>query len=65
MRFNDVIKSKGFTIASLAAKANVNPRSLEQYSTGRYPLRNARAYFVVAVADALDMHPRDLIALDD
>lgn len=65
MRFNELIWRKGYTVASLAEKAGVNPRSLEQYSSGRYPLRNARAYFIVAIADALDVHPRDLIALDD
>ena len=65
MRFNELIRAKGFTVESLAEKAGVNPRSLEQYSSGRYPLRNARAYFIVAIADALEMHPRDLIALDD
>lgn len=65
MRFNELIRHKGYTVASLAEKAGVNPRSLEQYSSGRYPLRNARAYFIVAIADALDVHPRDLIALDD
>jgi transcriptional regulator with XRE-family HTH domain len=65
MRFNELIRAKGFTVESLAKKAEVNPRSLEQYSSGRYPLKNARAYFIVAIADALEVHPRDLIALDN
>lgn len=65
MRFNEFIRSKGFTVASLAEKAKVSPRSLEQYSSGRYPLKNARAYFIVAIADALEVHPRDLLALDN
>ena len=65
MRFNELIRSKGFTVPSLAEKAGVSPRSLEQYSSGRYPLRNSRAYFIVAVADALGMHPRELLELDE
>jgi transcriptional regulator with XRE-family HTH domain len=65
VRFNELIRDKDYTIESLAKKAGVNPRSLEQYSSGRYSLRNARAYIIVAIADALKMHPRDLIALDD
>lgn len=65
MRFNEFMRSKGFTVASLAEKAKVSARSLEQYSSGRYPLKNARAHFIVAIADALEVHPRDLLALDN
>lgn len=65
MKFNELIKSKGFTVASLADKAGVSARSLEQYSSGRYPLKNSRAHFIVAVADALGMHPKELLKLDD
>ena len=65
MRFSEYITARGFTVKSLAEKAGVNPRSLEQYSTGRYPLKNARAWFVVAIAEALDTTPKELLSLDD
>lgn len=65
MKFNEFIQSKGFTIKSLAAAAGVSPRSLEQYSSGRYPLRNARLWFAVKVAKALDTTAEYLYSLDD
>lgn len=64
MRFNEYIQAKGYTVKSLADAAGVSARSLEQYSTGRYPLKNARAWFIVAVADALETTPKELIEMD-
>lgn len=64
MTFIEYIRSKGFTVKSLAAAAGVSARSLEQYATGRYPLRNARAWFIVAVARALDTTTEYLLTLD-
>ena len=65
MKFSEFIQSKGFTIKSLAEAAGVSPRSLEQYSSGRYPIKNARAWFVVAIAQALETTVEYLITLDD
>ena len=64
MQFGELVKAKGYTLRTLSAAAGVSYRSLEQYSSGRYPWRNARAYLIVPVADALGVHPRDLMALD-
>lgn len=64
MRFNEYIQLKGFTVKSLADAAGVSDRSLEQYSTGRYPLKNARAWFIVALADALETTPKELLLLE-
>ena len=65
MKFNEFIQSKGFTIKSLADAAGVSPRSLEQYSSGRYPIKNARLWFAVKVAKALDTTAEYLYNLDD
>lgn len=65
MTFDEYIRAKGFTVRSLAKKAGVNHRSLEGYSSGRYPLKNARAWFIVAVADALETTPKELLSLDN
>lgn len=65
MTFLEYIHTKGFTTKSLASAAGVSARSLEQYATGRYPLRNARAWFIVALAKALDTTPEYLLTLDN
>ena len=65
MKFNEYIQSKGFTIKSLADAAGVSSRTLEQYSSGRYPLKNARAWFIVAIADVLETTPKFLLSLED
>lgn len=63
MKFNEFIKSKGYTVESLANKAGISARSLEQYSSGRYQLKNARAFFVVAIAEALEISVNELIKM--
>lgn len=65
MTFLEYIQSKGHTVKSLADSANISVRSLEQYSTGRRPLKNARAWFIVAVAKALNTTPEYLLTLED
>ena len=65
MRFNEYIQSKGFTIKGLADAAGVSDRSLERYSSGRCPLKNARAWFIVAIADALETTPKFLLSLEE
>lgn len=52
------------SVRELATRSGVSRRSLEQYSCGRYPWSNARGKLLVAVADALGIHPRKLIELD-
>lgn len=61
----DYMTSAGIaTLQSLAIASGISLRSLEQYSSGRYPWSNARAKLIIAVADTLRIHPRDLIAID-
>lgn len=64
MTLLEYIQSKGHTIKSIAAEAGVSSRSLEQYASGRYPLRNSRAWLIVALAKALDTTPEHLLTLD-
>lgn len=62
--FSDYIYKRGYTIKSLSAAAGVSTHSLEQYTSGRYPLKNARAWLIVALADALGTTEKELISLD-
>ena len=64
MKFSEFIRQKGFTITSLAKASGVSSRSLEQYSSGRYPLKNARAWMIIAIAKALETTPEYLLTLD-
>lgn len=64
MKFSEFIRQRGFTIRSLAEASGVSARSLEQYSSGRYPLKNARAWVIVAIAKALETTPEYLLTLD-
>lgn len=65
MTFHEFIRQKGYTVKSLAEAAGVSPRSLEQYSTGRYPWSNARLWFAAAVAKALEIPVEKLLEFDD
>ena len=65
MTLLECIRAKGHTVKSIAAAAGVSTRSLEQYTTGRYPLRNSRAWLIVALAKALETTPEQLLMLDD
>lgn len=60
----DYIKAQGHTVKSIAEKAEITSRSLENYTTNRYPLKNARAWFIVKLAKALETTPEYLITLD-
>lgn len=64
MNFSEFIRQRGFTIRSLAEASGISARSLEQYSSGRYPLKNARAWVIVAIAKALETTPEYLLTLD-
>ncbi len=64
MKFSEFIQQRGFTIRSLSEASGVSARSLEQYSSGRYPLKNARAWVIVAIAKALETTPEYLLTLD-
>ncbi|WP_368234958.1 helix-turn-helix domain-containing protein [Anaerotruncus rubiinfantis] len=64
MKFNELIRSKGFTVKSLAEATGVSPRTLEQYSSGRFPVSNMRAYTFVPLCEVLDMTPRELLEIE-
>ena len=65
MRFGDYIRAKGFTARSLSEAAGVNVRSLENYTTGRLPLKNMTLTFAGKLAKALKFHAEDLLQFDD
>lgn len=65
MTFGEYVRSNGFTAKSLAEKAGVSVRTLECYTTGRLPLKNSRAWLIVAVAEALETTPKYLLTLDE
>lgn len=64
MTFYEFIKSKGFTLRSLAATAGVSCRSLEGHSSGRRSFAGARLKFAVAVARALEIPVEQLMEFD-
>lgn len=51
----------GLTQAQLAIKAGISKRTLEQYENGRNDTANAQAHIIIKLADALNVHPRELI----
>ena len=61
MRLNDLIKSRGLTIKSLSQLSGVSTRTIELYTSGRRDIGNARARIVISLADALQVHPRELL----
>ena len=52
---------RGLTQKQLAELANIPLKTLLEYEQNRRQLVNARAGIVIKLADALDIHPRDLI----
>lgn len=65
MKFGEYIRTKGYTAKSLAEKVGISIRTMEGYTTGRFPLKTSRAWLIVALADALETTPKELILMDD
>ena len=61
MRLNDHMKQQGLTAQALSTLSGVSKRTVEQYTSERRVLANSKACIVIALADALKIHPRDLI----
>lgn len=61
MRLREIMTAKGVTIAQLSKLSGVSARTIEQYSSGRYPIKNARAYILLPIAEALNVHPKELM----
>lgn len=64
MTFGEFMRAKGHTAKSLAEAVGVNVRTMEGYTTGRFPLKNSKAWLIVALADVLETTPKDLLTLD-
>ena len=64
MTFAEYIYSHDYTVRSLAKKAGVNHRTLEGYSSGRFPWANSRLWFAQKVANALEISTNDLLKFD-
>ena len=64
MTFAEYIYSHGYTVRSLAKKAGVNHRTLEGYSSRRFPWANSRLWFAQKVANALEISTNDLLNFD-
>lgn len=60
MHLNELMKEKGLTIKALSQLSGVSSRTIELYTSGRRDIGNARARIVVSLADALQVHPREL-----
>lgn len=64
MTFGEYIRANGFTAKSLAEKAGVSIRTLECYTTGRFPWGNSRLWFASKVAAALGITTDKLTEFD-
>lgn len=62
MSLRDLAQSQGLSVPALSKLSGVSPRAIEEYMSGRRSISNAQAHIVIALADALHVHPRDLIA---
>ena len=61
MKLRELMKSKGITTKKLSELSGISARTIEQYVCERCPMRNARAYVIIPLAEALDVHPKDLL----
>lgn len=61
MKLNDLLKQRNLTAQALSDLSGVSRRTIEQYMSGRRIIGNAQAHIVIDIADALQVHPRDLI----
>ena len=52
---------KGLTTEALAIKANIKKRTLDPYMSGKSKWKNARGQVLLAVADALELDPHDMV----
>ena len=61
MTLKEALKEKGWTVQRLSDETGINKRTLDKYMTGERPLRRAEAANVIKIADALNIHPRELM----
>lgn len=57
----NLLERRGWTQAFLEERANLKPKSLSPYITGRN--KNLPITLAIPVADALGVHPRELVEL--
>lgn len=60
--FKRILKEKDMSLQEFAAEAGLNSRSLEPYMSGAKDWRNARAWLLIATADALGVDPKILLS---
>lgn len=61
MKLQELRKAKGMTRAELERVAGIRPRGLESYETGFRNPNKMALDTAVKVADALGVHPRELL----
>jgi transcriptional regulator with XRE-family HTH domain len=52
---------RGLTQAALAEKTGVNIRAIQRYESGERKIEGASLTVALRIADALGVHPRELI----
>ena len=60
-KLSNLLKDHQMTIQALSNATGISRRTLEAYTSGRRNLANAQAHLVIEIADALNIHPKDLI----
>lgn len=52
---------RGLSQQQLADKANVSVRTIQSYEIAQRTTANAQAHIIIKLADALGVHPKELI----
>lgn len=61
MKINEFMQKSNLTAQGLSELSGVSKRTIEQYTSDRRKLANAKACIVIALAEALQVHPKELI----
>lgn len=60
-KLQSIRKSRGLSQSQLAKLAGVTPRVIQCYEIGARQISQGQAHIVIKLADALGVHPRELM----
>ena len=61
----NLMRARGVAVKALGTKSGVSWRTIQDYYQGRRKSYSAQAALILALADALGVHPRDVIDKPD
>lgn len=59
--FKQLLKERNLTVQQFADKAGLNKRSLDVYVSGAKTFDKSQMWFVMKIADALEVDPHELM----